>query len=62
MVYVCILWFLPVNIGQPFDTCICIEHNNSASHNRKVEQNEHMEKIKAAKSSRGGPVSEKELI
>ena len=54
--------FLPVNNGQPFTTGRWIEHNNSASHNRKVEQHEHMEKIKADKSSNCGPVSEKELF
>ena len=39
--------------GRPFTTGKCIEHNSSASHNIKVEQYEHMEKIKAYKSSKG---------
>ena len=41
--------FLPVNNGRSFATGIWIEHKDSASHNRKVEHNEHMENIKAAR-------------
>ena len=48
--------------GCPFTNIQWIEYNNSNSHNRKVEQHKHMEIIKAAKSSKGGPVSEKELL
>ena len=48
--------------GCPFTNIQWIEYNNSNSHNRKVEQHKHMESIKAAKSSKGGPVSEKELL
>ena len=40
-----------VKNGQPFTTGRWIEHNNSVSQNRKVEQYEHIENIKAAKSS-----------
>ena len=54
--------FVPVKNGRIFTTGRWIDHNNPYSHNRKVVQNEHMEKIKADKSSKGEPVSEKELI
>ena len=54
--------FLSVNNGRPFTTGGWIDHNNSASRNIKVEQHEHMEKIKAAKLSKGEPVSEKKLL
>ena len=49
--------FVPVNNVRPFTTGRWIDHKNSAYHNKKVEQNEHMEKINAAKSSKVGPVS-----
>ena len=54
--------FVPVNNVRPFTTGRWIDHKNSAYHNKKVEQNEHMEKINAAKSSKVGPVSSKKLI
>ena len=54
--------FVPVNNVRPFTYVRWIEQNNSASHNRKVENHEHTKKIKAAKSSKGGTVSEKELL
>ena len=53
---------VPVRNGHPFTTGRWIEHNYSASHNRKFKQHENMEKIRAAKSYKGGPVSEKELL
>ena len=54
--------FLPVRNGLPFTTSRWIKPKNSDPHNRKLEQHEHMEKIKAAKSSKGGPVNEKYII
>ena len=54
--------FVPVKNGRPFTIGRWIEHKNSASHNRKVEQHKHIENIKAAKSSKVGTVSEKEIL
>ena len=50
---------VPVRNGWPLTNGRWIEHNNPDSHNRKVEQYEYMENIKANKSSKGGLVSEK---
>ena len=59
----CVLFgFVPVNNECIFNTGRCIEHKNSAYDNRKVEKHEHTENIKSAKSSKGGTVSEKELL
>ena len=51
--------FVPVKNLRPFSTGGWIENKDSASHNRRVEEHEHTENIKSARSSKGGLVSGK---